>query len=167
MKLGVIQQMDEPQKVYDDPKNLFVAKFLGTPPINVFAGEIKKGKVYIGEDLIMTTNQKDQKIWIGIRPEGFEIAEDGVLNAEIAQIEVMGRDISIVAKNACTENPTFRVIVDADSKFNPVGAIKFNIKPNKIFLFNQETEERLYEVEKPVRKTTKKVVKVESEKGAE
>ena len=154
MKLGVVQQMDEPQKVYDDPKNLFVAKFLGTPPINVFEGEIKKGKVYIGEDVVMSTKLKDQSVWVGIRPEGFEIYNEfknsegesvDTLSAEISQVEIMGRDISIIAKNEACENPTFRVIVDSDSKFNPIGHIKFNIKPNKIFLFNKESEERLYE----------------------
>ena len=39
MKLGVVQQIGKPQEVYDDPTNLFVAKFLGTPPINVFDGQ--------------------------------------------------------------------------------------------------------------------------------
>ena len=44
MKAGVIQQIGKPQEVYDDPANLFVAKFLGTPPINVFEGRIAGGK---------------------------------------------------------------------------------------------------------------------------
>ena len=47
MKFGVIQQIDEPQKIYDEPANLFVAKFLGSPAINVFDGEIKDGKLYL------------------------------------------------------------------------------------------------------------------------
>ena len=47
MNFGVIQQIDEPQKVYDDPVNLFVAKFLGSPAINIFDGEIKGGKLYV------------------------------------------------------------------------------------------------------------------------
>ena len=145
MKLGVIQQMDEPQKVYDDPKNLFVAKFLGTPPINVFEGEIVGGKVYLGKEAVKETTLPDQKVWIGIRPEGFVINKSGVLTADIEQIEVMGRDISIIAKNEACEKPTFRVIVDAESEFKPVGKIKFDIKPSKLFLFNKETEERLYE----------------------
>ena len=138
--------MDEPQKVYDDPKNLFVAKFLGTPPINVFEGKIEAGKVWLGEEVIKETTLPDQKIWIGIRPEGFVINnESGVLSANIEQIEVMGRDISIIANNAACEKPTFRVIVDAESNFRPVGEIKFDIKPSKLFLFNKDTEERLYE----------------------
>ena len=51
MKLGVIQQIDEPQKVYEEPANLFVAKFLGSPAINVFDGEIKGGKLYLNGKL--------------------------------------------------------------------------------------------------------------------
>lgn len=47
MNFGVIQQIDEPQHVYDEPTNLFVAKFLGSPAINIFDGEIKGGKLYV------------------------------------------------------------------------------------------------------------------------
>ena len=47
MKFGVIQQIDEPQRVYEEPANLFVAKFLGSPAINVFDGEIKDGVLYL------------------------------------------------------------------------------------------------------------------------
>lgn len=54
MKLGVIQQIDEPQKIYDEPANLFVAKFLGSPAINVFDGEIKGGKLYLNGEVVDT-----------------------------------------------------------------------------------------------------------------
>ena len=47
MKEGVVQQIDEPQKVYEEPANLFVAKFLGSPAINVFDGEIVGGKLML------------------------------------------------------------------------------------------------------------------------
>ena len=54
MNFGVINQIDEPQKVYDEPANLFVAKFLGSPAINVFDGEIKGGKLYVAGELFDT-----------------------------------------------------------------------------------------------------------------
>ncbi len=50
MKDGVVQQIGRPQEVYDNPVNLFVAKFLGTPPINVFRGTIWGDQLYIGEN---------------------------------------------------------------------------------------------------------------------
>ena len=59
MKLGVVQQIGKPQDVYDDPANLFVAKFLGIPPINVIQGYVKvaDGKLYINDVVV-----KDVKI---------------------------------------------------------------------------------------------------------
>lgn len=143
MKLGVVQQVDEPQKVYDNPKNLFVAKFLGTPPINTFEGVIKAHKVYINDEYIMDTEFDDQEIYVGIRPEGFIVSDKGVLSCEIQQLEIMGRDISIIAKNPACDKPTLRAIVDADMKVPTSGVVKFNLKPNKVFLFNRQTEYRL------------------------
>lgn len=51
MNYGVVNQIDAPQKVYDQPINLFVAKFLGSPAINIFDGEIRKGKLYVNKVL--------------------------------------------------------------------------------------------------------------------
>ncbi|MBR4422131.1 MAG: ABC transporter ATP-binding protein [Erysipelotrichaceae bacterium] len=61
MKDGIIQQVGKPQEVYNDPVNLFVARFLGTPAINVFKAQIKDHKVYIGEDAIKETKAPDQE----------------------------------------------------------------------------------------------------------
>ena len=146
MKLGVLQQIGKPQDVYDDPTNLFVAKFLGTPPINVFSGKVENGVVYIGEDAVMNINGvEDQEVTIGIRPEGFELAEDGVLCCQLNNMEVMGRDVSIVSTHAASLNPVVRSIVDADNKVDiTASTVRYNIKSHKIFLFNKETEERIY-----------------------
>lgn len=61
MKLGLVQQIGEPQSIYDNPANLFVANFLGTPPINIFDGKIEGGKVYIGEEVIQDTDLEDRR----------------------------------------------------------------------------------------------------------
>ena len=58
MKLGVIQQIGKPQDVYDEPVNLFVAKFLGSPAINVFDGQIKNDKLYINGKLFDSKGYK-------------------------------------------------------------------------------------------------------------
>ena len=49
MNAGVVMQTGNPQEVYDNPANLFVARFLGTPPVNVFHGTVKNQSLYIGE----------------------------------------------------------------------------------------------------------------------
>ena len=146
MKLGVVQQIGKPQAVYDDPANLFVAKFLGTPPINVFSGRVQDGKVYIGEDVILeVSNVADQEVTVGIRPEGFQLEENGALQCKLSNLEVMGRDVSVVSTNEASLNPMVRSIIDADNKVDPAAeTVRFDVKPHKIFLFNKETEERIY-----------------------
>jgi multiple sugar transport system ATP-binding protein len=146
MKLGVVQQIGKPQEVYDSPVNLFVAKFLGTPPINVFNGCVKDGKIYIGEDMIMQVEGvEDQEVIIGIRPEGFVLNKEGELNCKLENVEVMGRDVSIVSTNPASQNPIIRSIIDADNEIDTESEIvKFSIKPHKMFVFNKETEERIY-----------------------
>ena len=146
MKLGVVQQIGKPQDVYDDPTNLFVAKFLGTPPINVFSGKVENGTVYIGENAVLNVSGvADQEVTIGIRPEGFELAEDGALECNLNNMEVMGRDVSIVSTHPASLNPVIRSIINADNKVDITAAtVRYNIKPHKIFLFNKETEERVY-----------------------
>lgn len=146
MKLGVVQQIGEPQSVYDDPKNLFVAKFLGTPPINVLEGKVVDGKVYIGDDDVLdVTGVDNQEVYIGIRPEGLEPNDNGRLTCGLNNIEVMGRDASVVATNAASANPVVRAIINSDIRIDTTSqTIKFNVKPHKFFLFNKQTEERVY-----------------------
>lgn len=222
MKLGVVQQVGEPQAIYDDPANLFVANFLGTPPINIFAGTIHDGGVYIGREKICTTEKqyRDEyeaklhnlqdladakhdeylearnafeersagmepekaekahrvlanhvreleseyedlkvkisniqaalesntfKVYVGIRPEGFIYDQkNGVLTLYRDHVEVMGRDKSIVSTHEASTKPFIRTILEAETKVpDNIEALKFSLKPNKFFLFDGETEERL------------------------
>ena len=145
MKEGVVQQIGKPQEVYDSPVNLFVAKFLGTPPINVFDGRVKNETLYIGEEAVFPAKGiPDQEVYVGIRPEGFLLKEDGALSCNLGGIEVMGRDISIVSTHAHSLSPQIRAIVGTDTAVNPAAPlVRFDIKPDKLFLFHKTTEERI------------------------
>ncbi len=146
MKLGVVQQIGEPQNVYDDPANLFVAKFLGTPPINVFSGKVAGGKLYIGEDAVLDVpGVADQEVSVGIRPEGFVLDENGPMHCKLSNVEVMGRDVSIVSTNPASLNPVVRSIINADNKVDTsVATVSYSLKSHKVFIFNKENEERIY-----------------------
>jgi len=146
MKLGVVQQIGAPQDVYDNPVNLFVAKFLGTPPINVFDGTVKAGKLYIGQEAVLDVpGVEDQEVTVGIRPEGFSLDENGPLTCKLTSLEVMGRDVSVVSENAASQNPVIRSIINADNKVDTSAEfIKYSLKAHKVFIFNKETEERIY-----------------------
>lgn len=145
MKDGVIQQIGKPQEVYDSPDNLFVAKFLGTPPINVFHAVIKDQMLFIGQDGVMpVAGIADQEVYAAIRPEGFVLCEDGPLCCSLKGVEVMGRDISVISSNEACEAAAIRSIISAEKRVD-TGApfVRFAVKPGKLFLFDKETQRRI------------------------
>ncbi len=145
MREGVIQQIGRPQQVYDAPDNLFVAKFLGTPPINVLSGAVRGGTLYAGEDaLCAVPGISDREVSIGIRPEGFVLDAQGPLHCALSGVEVMGRDVSIVCRHSAAASPTMRAIISSDTSVDTgAGSVNFRIKPNKLFVFDRATERRL------------------------
>ena len=145
MEAGVVQQIDRPQQVYDDPVNLFVAKFLGTPPINVFDGSIQEGKLYLGKDPVLeVADIQDREVTVGIRPEGFVLDKEGPLVCGLSAVEVMGRDTSVVAVHNACQNPVIRTIVSSESAYGLEGQkVRFSLKPSKVHLFHKETGARI------------------------
>ena len=145
MKDGVVQQIGKPQAVYDDPVNLFVAKFLGTPPINVFTGSMKEGKLLIGSTPVLDTHcDYTGPVDVAIRPEGFVPAEAGILSCGLRRVEVMGRDTSVVCDHSDFTGENFRAIVDSDDLSKLTGtALSFSLKANKVFAFRRDTGERI------------------------
>ena len=145
MKDGVVQQIGKPQAVYDSPVNLFVAKFLGTPPINVFDGEVKDGRLYIGEEAVLAVpGVANQSVTAAIRPEGFTLSETGALSCDLSRVEVMGRDISVVSTHPKSQNVTIRSIISAENAVNTASQkVRFDLKPNKVFLFQKESGARI------------------------
>ena len=145
MKDGVVQQIGKPQAVYDSPVNLFVSKFLGTPPINVFDGEVKDGHLYIGEEAVLAVpGVANQSVTAAIRPEGFTLSETGALSCDLSRVEVMGRDISVVSTHPKSQNVTIRSIISAENAVNTASQkVRFDLKPNKVFLFHKETGARI------------------------
>lgn len=164
MKDGVVHQTGKPQDVYDDPWNLFVAKFLGNPQINVFHGKIKGSRLYIGEDAVLAirgiSSKEDpdadgparevpenieREVYVGIRPEGFVPKADGPLSCSLRGVEVMGRDISVVSFHKASLAPVVRSIISTENMAD-IGSTtaRFALLPHKVFLFDKETEERIY-----------------------
>ena len=145
MKDGVLQQIGKPQEVYDNPKNLFVAKFLGTPPINVFEGRVEDGQLLVCDDIIMDVpGLTDRSVIVGIRPEGFEFDDNGSLVCDLVNVEVMGRDISVVSKHSASCTDTIRSIVDSDCKIGlDATKIRYRVKRNKCLIFDKDTHERI------------------------
>ncbi len=145
MKKGTVQQISKPQEVYDDPVNLFVAQFLGTPQINVFEGRIRDGRVMIGDEAVLDAPGKDDReVWVGIRPESFIPDEEGPFTCRMDRVEVMGRDVSVVATHPAMTGTCIRAIVSSENRFEPgQESVRFRLKPHKVHLFDRESEERI------------------------
>lgn len=145
MKDGVVQQIGEPQSVYDFPANLFVAQFLGTPPITVFDGRVEGERLYIGEACVLDVKgAPDGEVSVGVRPEGFVPDAKGALHCALSGVEVMGRDVSIVATHPASANPTVRAIVPSESLGGVSGVeVHFSLKSKKTHLFDKSTGVRI------------------------
>ena len=145
MKEGVVHQIGKPQEVYDEPCNLFVAKFLGTPPINVFSGEVRGGVLYIGEDGVLNVKGvSDRKVYVGVRPEGFVLEAAGPLSCALQAVEVMGRDRSVVSTHPAAVSEAIRAIIPSEEEID-IGSdsVRFALKPAKVHLFDAASEERI------------------------
>ena len=145
MRDGVIQQIGQPQAVYDDPVNLFVAQFLGTPPINVFRGQVQGETLYIGSEAVLPVKgAPDGAVFAAIRPEGFIPSETGAFSCDLTGVEVMGRDVSVVSTHKDAVSETIRSIISAEDRpKTDSSVVRFDLKPGKVFLFHAETQARI------------------------
>jgi multiple sugar transport system ATP-binding protein len=136
LDFGVQQQMDAPQVMYNKPKNLFVAKFLGNPPINIFEGKIKGGEIVMGDAniIIGKSKAKEGNYIVGVRPEDFKIDPNG-FEVDTIDVEHIGRDTMI---RFLVGEKQVRALVDSDS-VEGVKKIKLGVKTHKVHLFDQET----------------------------
>jgi len=146
MRSGVVEQIGKPQEVYDSPANLFVATFLGTPPINIFDGKVSDGKLYIGDDEVLRFGGvANQEVVVGIRPEGFVLNCAGALRCRLNRVEVMGRDVSIVSTHSAAKSAVVRSIVDAENEIdNKAEEVRFDLRASKVFVFKKGSEERIF-----------------------
>lgn len=146
MNAGVINQVGKPQEVYDNPVNLFVAKFLGTPAINLFHGSVQEEKLRIGGDTVLSVKGvKDGPVIVGIRPEGFVLNPQGAFSCRLDRVEVMGRDTSVVSHHTEAVSDIVRSIIPSENTVDTsAGMVRFDLKPSKVFLFDPESEARIH-----------------------
>ena len=159
MKDGLIQQCDTPLNIYDNPANVFVAGFIGTPPMNIFRGELldEAGVLTFHSNSIAIPLPEEWrpsvekyingKIIFGIRPEdiGSERAENSgncpVLHARIEVMEPMGAEtylyLDVGADTSCIAR------VDAHRKTKVGEHLELAVLMTKAHLFDAETEMRI------------------------
>lgn len=149
LKEGKIQQIGTPMEIYLKPKNVFVAKFIGKPEINLFNMEINNNKIILNSKIELNISKDFPKIEqhksyiLGIRPENIVLQEDGPIKAIIEKIEYLGGEIVLVLR-ALGERiflKTFNL-----KNFNVGDTINVNFNLDKVNIFNIKTKERIGEI---------------------
>jgi multiple sugar transport system ATP-binding protein len=147
MEAGIIRQVGRPQDVYDEPANLFVSKFLGTPPINVFDARVQGGQLLIGDAVMFDVpGLPDGPITAGVRPEGFIVEDQGPLVCGLVAVERMGRDKSVVATHPqLTGTKQIRAIIDSDVHVSSHSdVVRLSLRRSKTRQFDAQTGERIH-----------------------
>ncbi|SMQ73299.1 carbohydrate ABC transporter ATP-binding protein, CUT1 family [Devosia lucknowensis] len=96
---GVVQQVGSPLELYNRPANLFVAGFIGSPKMNLLAGEIRGDRltsaVLASDFALPTVGARDQSVTFGVRPHDLELVADGPLRGEVRLVERLGNETVI------------------------------------------------------------------------
>ena len=158
LKDGVIMQVDSPQKLYNEPNNLFVAGFIGSPQMNFVDAEVvangssvslKFGNysVVLPEDKskkLIDGGYAGKKVVFGIRPEDISddpemIQKNGdcVIESDVTGYELLGAEV-LLYYTVAGANMTARVDSDTPARYGD--HIKLAFDPHKIHVFDKETE---------------------------
>ena len=143
MRQGVLQQIDTPKNVYNDPGNLFVAGFIGSPTMNFLNGELENGDFITTGCRIQGIGKNSRKnVILGIRPEDMQIVNqgDGQIEAVIYSVELTG-DQTIVTAKLGEADLTVREDKDYDGTIDQ--PVRINLDESKIYLFEAATGERI------------------------
>ena len=158
MKNGMIQQVGVPKEVYENPKNIFVGGFIGSPPMNFLTGTLVKNKINIGNVSIAIPEKKmnvlrelgygNKKIIMGIRPEDFhdrsgfiEISNGAIIDVKIEVTELLGAE-ALVYSHIAGQPLIARVHPQSDVK--PGQVLTLAMDMNKVHFFDPKTENRIH-----------------------
>lgn len=148
MNQGIIQMIDKPENIYNQPTNLFVAKFIGTPQINVIEVVIQKDHVTSNDSTVIqdsTLNLKEKTYYLGIRPENLQCSK--VKKSELSQAVKIENVIDygrfVQLSLVMSDGQTLKAIVN-DFDFKVGDDIFVTFEKQTSILFDQETEKNLY-----------------------
>ena len=152
LKDGILQQVDTPRNMYDNPVNVFVAGFIGSPAMNLLQVDATGGTLHIGgaevpipRETAEVADKAGRKITVGVRPEDMDIVAEGQgLKTVVNLVEELGAD-AYVYGTADVDGKPYDIIARVDGRKPPEKGQTVNFAPKQghIHLFSTETGERL------------------------
>ena len=146
---GVIQQHDDPQNLYLEPNNLFVAKFIGNPIINISEVEVKDGVITHPSFTLQASELVESRFrkglenghyYLGLRPEDLVPSENGLFTVTVTAVELIGRERIL---HFTLGEQDIKSIVSVEHKIEEGDTLSFDLLRHKLFLFDQNGE-RVY-----------------------
>ena len=152
MSAAVVQQVGTPAEVYHNPSNLFVARFIGSPGMNLVAGEYRNGTVQIPDcgPYTVPDNWKpaledslgvDGAVVVGFRPEAATVSADGELPAMVYATDLHG-SYTMLHLNICGDQ-VIQARASRETHYDINTPVKFNLNPAMVRFFHPETEQAI------------------------
>lgn len=138
MKDGVVQQVAHPQETYARPENIFVAKFLGNPPINMLEADIKGGKLMLNGAEALDVKLADGRYKVGIRPESFALLPSSSpegFGADVEYMATIGRDYQI---RFMINGSLSEALIESDSNVKHGDHVRLALKKSGVHIFDQD-----------------------------
>ena len=142
MDNGIISQLDTPERIYNDPENLFVAGFIGSPSMNLLEGSMEEGKFLHSGFSVKAGFGSNQDVTLGIRPEDLELtsAENTDCSGRVYSFELTGES-TLVTVQLADDRLTIRGPNEYRVAIDETVGIRFN--PEKCFIFESESKQRI------------------------
>jgi ABC-type sugar transport system ATPase subunit len=156
---GVLQQIGPPQEVYDHPANVFVARFIGSPPMNLLRGNAAGGLVAVGDVEFREPQVPEGEVLVGIRPEGLrpvgqehegpafevgvevveplgdEVLVHGSIDAASADVRIAPEDEALLA-NGTGDRATITLRLPPEERPRPGSRLRVTVAPHTVRLFD-------------------------------
>jgi multiple sugar transport system ATP-binding protein len=152
LKDGILQQVDSPRNMYDNPKNVFVAGFIGSPAMNLLQLEVDGGTLHFGgadvaipRETAAVADKAGRKITVGVRPEDMDLVSEGQGLATVVNlVEELGAD-AYVYGTAEVNGTEHQIIARVDGRKPPEKgeSVYFAPVPGHLHLFSTQSGERL------------------------
>ncbi|MFT8394848.1 ABC transporter ATP-binding protein [Propionibacterium sp.] len=150
MKDGILQQVDRPLALYDTPKNIFVAGFIGSPAMNLMPGTIVENGIEVTDHVIPVAREildkaQSKDVVVGIRPETFEVSDsDEGIALKIGAVEETGADSYLygtlgTADTAAITDESLQVVARVTTRTPPQRGetIRLRVDPAKMHVFDK------------------------------
>ncbi len=142
MDHGIISQLDTPENIYNDPTNLFVAGFIGSPAMNLIPGGLQQGQFQHPHLAIATGLGDCQQATLGVRPEDLELTqpEEGTCSGSVYSFELTGESTLVTVQLG---NDLLTVRGPKEFRIGIDETVGVRLVPEKCYLFDSATKQRL------------------------